>query len=80
MQINKKGKQTIIFHNGKKITLFWIIFMGRAEVFFHIKPNSESGADTFDMAPEVTKANIVTDKERKPKRKEHKKSKGRKKH
>jgi hypothetical protein len=43
VQIKKKGKQTLMFHNRKNIILFWIIFMGRTEAFYNSQPVDQNG-------------------------------------
>ena len=45
MQIKKKGKQTLMFHNRKNIILFWIIFMGRIEALYNSQPINDMGGE-----------------------------------
>ena len=52
MQIKKKGKQTLMFHNSKNIILFWIIFMGRVEALYNSQPINEKGGEEAVFLPE----------------------------
>ena len=52
MQIKKKGKQTLMFHNRKNIILFWIIFMGRTEAFYNSQPVNEYGEEKPLLLPD----------------------------
>jgi hypothetical protein len=62
MQIKKKGKQTLMFHNRKDIILFWIIFMGRTEALYNSQPINENGGEGAILLPDGNAAEPIATK------------------